>query len=408
MSPAPKRALALAAVAGVVCACAASASALKGTSYIDDSTAGHNPATKTLEAGFKIAQLARKESADGCYPAPSRMAKLIKRDTGTTTTTTTSTKNVKRKNVIYVLTKGATCNNILMALLGKQGVYLLDAEEGSLAIVGREAQLDTKGGRGPLRGITTVTSSSTLTEEDQVKRLTVRCPGKTYPLGGGIRTDVPPGADGEGIYSHSYERLGAQRGWHINPVLLDPAPESTVARTVTLQSVCAKGLVPTSSPHTTVFVQPGQVKTAVARCPKGSVLVTGGFQRTNFRSQSGNFPTESRAISSTAWQVTGGAHGADGGELTSIAYCDKSKRPLLTEVSGSVAVPLKKSATATTGQCPAGQTMTANGFSFNGTHTAFFEGAWFNSDGTVSASGFGYFTPAATFTAYGYCLTPGR
>ena len=48
------------------------------------------------------------------------------------------------------------------------------------------------------------------------------CPGgKTVtPLGGGMSTSPEPGPDGEGVYPHSYERLGAQRGFHVTPVPL--------------------------------------------------------------------------------------------------------------------------------------------------------------------------------------------
>ena len=92
-----------------------------------------------------------------------------------------------------------------------------------------------------------------------------------------------PGPDGEGIYPHSYERLGAQRGFHISEVLFDATPASTTPRNVTLQTVCARGLVPANpSPHKTVFIRTGETKTATARCPKGQYLITGGFQRTDF------------------------------------------------------------------------------------------------------------------------------
>src|SRR5215470_4793177 len=69
-------------------------------------------------------------------------------------------------------------------------------------------------------------------------RLEVHCPGKSLPYSGGMTTD-PVGADGEGIYPHSYERLGVQHGWHVTPVLFDPSPlKSSSSRSVTLQVVC--------------------------------------------------------------------------------------------------------------------------------------------------------------------------
>lgn len=35
------------------------------------------------------------------------------------------------------------------------------------------------------------------------RRLTVRCPGRLVPLGGGLTSSPSPAADGEGIYPHS-------------------------------------------------------------------------------------------------------------------------------------------------------------------------------------------------------------
>ena len=134
-------------------------------------------------------------------------------------------------------------------------------------------------------------------------------------------------------------------------MLVDPKVGHTTPRKVTLQVVCGKGLVPASRPRKTVFIRSGETKAATARCPRGHVLMGGGFQRTNFRGHGGDYVTESRAIGN-AWRATGHAFGVDGGELTAIAYCDKSKRPLLTEVSASTPLPAGTFATATTPPCP--------------------------------------------------------
>jgi hypothetical protein len=96
--------------------------------------------------------------------------------------------------------------------------------------------------------------------------------------------------------------------------------------------VCGPRLGPVSSPHTTVFVGPGQNQTAVATCPRGNRIFAGGFQRTNFTSDGGAYVTESRAASDRSWQVSGSAFGGFGGELTAIAYCLRSRAPLLSEV----------------------------------------------------------------------------
>ena len=55
--------------------------------------------------------------------------------------------------------------------------------------------------------LTLQSQSYQLNGADTKQRLTVRCPGKkALPYSGGMYTD-PLGADGEGIYPHSYEGL---------------------------------------------------------------------------------------------------------------------------------------------------------------------------------------------------------
>jgi hypothetical protein len=225
-----------------------------------------------------------------------------------------------------------------------------------------------------------------------------------------LASDPGPGPGGEGIYPHSYERLGVQRGFHITALIIDRSPRHTTPRTATLQVICGRGLVPMSSPHRTVFVQRRSTNTAIASCPSGQYLFGGGFQRTNFttpfRTYGGNYITESRAASPTAWRVTAAAAGWDGGELTAIAYCARDPSLPLTEVQASAPVPAAGSAIATAPPCPPGLELTSGGFSLGGSRSAFFGGGYFSEDGTWSATAFGYFGPAESLTAYGYCLRP--
>jgi hypothetical protein len=236
---------------------------------------------------------------------------------------------------------------------------------------------------------------------DAKERLTVRCAGKKQlPYSGGMVTD-PLGPGGEGIYPHSYERLGVQRGWHVTPVLYGGGG----SRSVTLQVVCGPRLGPVSSPHSTVFVSPGQTRTAVATCPRGNRLLAGGFQRTNFVTRGGNYVTESRAASDRSWQVSGAAFGNFGGELTAIAYCLRSGAPLITEVASESDLPHEESATATTSACPPGSVMVGGGFSTSPTGAALVSSAYFNGDGSWSATAFNEFGPDASMSAHGYCMT---
>src|SRR5690349_8932981 len=258
---------------------------------------------------------------------------------------------------------------------------------------------------GSAQALTLQSQTYQLSGADTKQRLTVRCPGKrALPYSGGMVTD-PLGPDGEGVYPHSYERLGVQRGWHVTPVLYTPTVQRSASRSVTLQVVCGPRLGPVSSPHSTVFVGPGQTRTAVATCPKGNRLLSGGFQRTNFVTRGGNYVTESRAASDRSWQVSGSAFGTFGGELTAIAYCLRSRTSLVTEVSSDAALPFDESATATTTACPAGSQMVGGGFTTSPSGPALVSSAHFNGDGSWSATAFNEFGPDATISARGYCMT---
>lgn len=380
-------------------------------------TAGHNKPTKRLEAAFKIAQFERAHSADGCYPAPKEMASEL-RKAGQRAAVASRAGSVKRAGVVHVLKRGARCDHIGMAFRAGKALWTLDSTEGTVERQGKGGQSNVRdqaaGGRGPLRALKLKSKTLRLTKADEALRGEVFCPKKSFPLGGGMVASPAVAADGEGIYPHSYERLGAQRGWHINPVLFDPKVianpfnPGTQPHSVTLQVICGKGLVALTGPRKTVFIKSGQTAEVTAKCPKGQRLIAGGFQRTNFRSTGGNYVTESRAISSKAWRATGSAFNGVGGELTAIAYCDRNKKPLLEEVSGTGTVPAGQPGTATTTECPGKRRLTSTGFSFNDTHQALYAGSSINSDGTTTATGYGYFGAAPTLTAYGYCLKPGR
>jgi hypothetical protein len=369
--------------------------------------AGHNPPTRTLEAAFKVANHQRSRSEDGCYPAPARVARAIRKQTRFKTGVAPQPDSVRRRGIVFVITKGASCDNVRMALLSASGLYVLDSAQGSIRVQGKFGGPRSDPGRsGPARGLILREETFKMATPEELARFEVLCPGRTSPLGGGMISHQLPDPDGEGIYPHSYERLGAQRGFHISAVLFDASQTSTTTRRATVQVICGRGLVPaTPSPHKTVFIRSGQTRSATARCPKGQQLVTGGFQRTNFGFEGGgNYVTESRAVGTRAWRVTGASFPEGGGELTAIAYCVKHRRPFLTEVSASTPVAASQSATATTPQCPAGRRLTTTGFSMNGSRNAFFVGSSLNGDGSSSSTAFGHFGPAQSLTAYGYCL----
>ena len=365
--------------------------------------AGFNLPTKRLEAAYKIALKARRFDPQGCYPPAPQLAKAISQGTHRKTGVASGTGHLGHLNQVYVL-KRSSCDHLQMALRASGGTYLMDSVTGSIRLLGHRGA-STPGVARPITGFTTVTSQTRLTKPDEVARGAAICPGGKFPLGGGMTTTPPNGSDGEGLYPHSFERLGAQRGWHVSVVLLAPGKTSTTPRTLTVQALCGSGVVPaTPTPHKTIYLRPGQTGSVTARCPGGQFLVSGGFQRTDFRSDGGDYVTESRAAGNNAWTVSGHAYGTGPGELTAIAYCARMKRPQLTEVASSPApVGAGSSASTTTPTCPNGTRLVTGGFSNGDSTNALFAQGTMNPEGTFTASSYGFFGAAPSLTAYGYC-----
>jgi hypothetical protein len=370
--------------------------------------AGHNPATTKLENAFKIALYFRSISNDGCYPPAQSLARKITKDPrGLRVGVARGAGSLPRSRMVFVLRRGTTCSKVMMALRDSSGLYILNSALGTIRVQGRRGPRIEPGKPGPPRSVRIISKTFKAAGSDHADRFTALCPGNTYPIGGGMLANQPPDPDGEGVYPHSYERLGAQRGFHVTTVLYDLSWDSTTPRKVTVQAVCARGQIPQNpTPHKTVFILPGQTKSAIARCPKGQQLITGGFQRTNFASDGGNYVTESRAVGTRAWKVTGsafiGTGTTGGGELTAIAYCVRSNKRILTEVaSAPVPVAQGANASATTPKCPGSLRLTTTGFALD-SRNAFYAGSSINSDETTTANAFGYFGPA-NLTAYGYC-----
>jgi hypothetical protein len=393
-----KRATILISIAALAMAVLASGSA-------SGATPGFNLATKRLEGAYKFALQDRRFDPAGCYAPPAELSQILTKDTGRTVGVARGPNRLGHLNQVYVLKSGTNCNRLRMALRAVGGTYVLDSNKGTIRILGRKGAA-TPGLARTLRDVVLATKTYRLDKPDTAPRLEVLCPGGRDPIGGGMSQSPTVGPDGEGIYPHSYERLGAQLGYHISVEVLDPSPGQTTPREVTVQTVCGRGVIPaTPTPHKTVWVRAGQTKTVTATCPTGQFLVSGGFQRTNFRSDGGDYITESRMASKKSWTVTGSAYGDGQGELTAIAYCARMSKPKLTQVSSSPApIAASQLASTTTPSCPKGRRLVAGGFSNGGgSPNAFFAEGTINQNNSFTARSYGFFGPASNLTAYGYC-----
>ena len=388
---------------------AASADAVQG---------GYDVATSKLELGFKIVSSERIASDNECYPAPDEIARVLRRKTGEDVVVASDLSSVQGSEQVNVISGSTACNRLVLAIRAglKNRTFVLDSDYGPVYVQGGQGLSGAAlaGGLGPLRSLTAATTRFSQHTIDETSRWVVNCPQGRFPLGGGMLNLTPIGPRGQGIYPHSYERLGVQGGFHVTSVLVDPDGPSggaTSPRNGALQILCGAGLVPIASPHATTFVRRHGTGTVTAHCPGGTQLFAGGFQRTNFTTPclaykgvkyGGDYITESRAVGTTGWQVSGAAVDSGGGELTAIAYCARDPSLPLTTVSALGTVPQSHSASVTTPRCPNGRALIAGGFSFGGSHQALFADGYFTRGGRWAATGYGWFGPA-TLTAYGYC-----
>jgi hypothetical protein len=377
---------------------------------------GYDAATGKLEGGFKIMAIKRVFSEDECYPPPNDVAAVLRRDLKTEVVIAPNLDSVQGIDLINVIANQTKCDRLVLALRSgpKARVFVLDSNYGPVYLAGGKANTGESqaGDGGPLRDLTSASKEFRMREADGTSRLEVLCPDGDHPMGGGFFNATPLGKDGEGVYSHSYERLGAQGGFHDTATLIDPSQNSTATHRVVLQVVCGQGLVPTASPHATTYVHRHETASVTAHCPKGTQIFSGGFQRTNFTTPGvkrygghiygGDYITESRADGTDGWTVSGAATGENGGELTAIAYCGEDSSLPIKEVSTEVSVGEKKAASATTPKCPDGYALIAGGWSFGDSHNALFADGYFTRAGTWAATGYGWFG-SANLTAYGYC-----
>jgi hypothetical protein len=255
--------------------------------------------------------------------------------------------------------------------------------------------------------IVTASKSFTSSKPDQVQqRYEVRCPKGSRPLGAGVTATPPVSANGNGVYPTSSERLGKQEGWHITVVQIGGG-----TYTVTLRVICDKDFKGDIDPVEKVLgfhLAAGETKTLTASCRGKKKVVSGGYLSTQFFSPGfgggpngkGVYVTESRRTSPKQWRIIAtGVPGGSGGEVNPIAYCFKSKKPLLKEVSSSTPIGTSP-ATATTPPCPRKHPLVVGGFSAPKEIRIFDP----NPDGNAwSVSGVN-FLGAGSITAYGYCF----
>ncbi len=194
---------------------------------------GYDEATGSLEGGFKIMAIKRVFSEDECYPGPNEIVTTLRRNLHRDVVVAANLNSVQGVNLINVIDNQTDCDRLVLALRAgaKQRIFVLDSNYGPVYLAGgkKDNGQPEAGSAGPLRDLTSASKEFRMSDPDGTSRLEVLCPDDSHPMGGGFYNATPLGGDGEGVYSHSYERLGAQGGFHDTATLVSPSQKPTRA-----------------------------------------------------------------------------------------------------------------------------------------------------------------------------------
>src|SRR4051812_42389454 len=160
---------------------------------------GYDEATGKLEGGFKIMAIKRVFSEDECYPAPNKVATILRRDLHTEVVVTSSLDSVQGVDLINVIAGETGCDRLVLAIRAgaKQRIFVLDSNYGPVYLAGGKGNTgeSVAGGAGPLRDLTSASKEFRMREADGTSRLEVLCPNGAHPMGGGMLNATPLGAD---------------------------------------------------------------------------------------------------------------------------------------------------------------------------------------------------------------------
>ena len=184
------------------------------------------------------------------------------------------------------------------------------------------------------KSVTYKQKTFTLAGANAKRRLTVRCPGRLVPLGGGMTSSPLPARRRRGRlppllraarsparlpqHGRALRPLAEQHGARAASPCRSPAPAS-------------RGTSPLRTrPSTSI---PARPRPPSRPAPGGDTCsVAASSAPTSPRAAATTSPTRTRSPTSPGASPAAPS-GSFGGELTAIAYCWRSKKPLLTEVS---------------------------------------------------------------------------
>jgi hypothetical protein len=184
-------------------------------------------------------------------------------------------------------------------------------------------------------------SETTAVVPDQGLSVETRCQKRTKAISGGFETE----SDGDFdpfLEVNESQRVG-RRGW-----ISEAFNDSDETGDLTSFAYCRRAKKLTSASDT-VDAPVGEFVTATAVCPAGTKVISGGFAGSPI-DLVGTTPvlyiSESRRATKRSWEVSAFSNGNENGELSSFAYCGKSKRLRTRTASDVVSSDIPDSETA--------------------------------------------------------------
>jgi hypothetical protein len=208
-------------------------------------------------------------------------------------------------------------------------------------------------------------ASTTITSAEEFDSTTAKCKrGSTAVSGGFEGTGFDQGVTPQLLPIDS-ARAG-KRQWTSAGAFYSAA--GTTSGEFTSYAYCddSKPRLKTRSATTTLqdFGSPDAIGSATAKCKRGSVAVSGGFDSSDFLNNFSGpaiLPLSSRREGKRKWTVSAFNDGGEAGELVAYAYCDKSEPRLKTKTE-SATVDLYPDTSSATARCKKGSKVVSGGF----------------------------------------------
>jgi hypothetical protein len=184
--------------------------------------------------------------------------------------------------------------------------------------------------------------------------VTARCPKGSEVVSGGFQSDSGGGNILGFLSSRTSSRAWKVGGWDVNE---DAGGSFTAHATCTKRHL---GLVTKSAGNVLGSEEQGG---AIAACPRGSRVVSGGYTAPFHPSLIGSalFVFTSKRVGVRKWKAAAANNGGAKGTLRAFAYCDKPG-PRLVARSKSVAIPEPEQPARATATCPTGLQVYSGGF----------------------------------------------